>query len=314
MPSTPVYIIGGYLGAGKTSLVNDILHQAAGQRLAIIVNDFGAVNIDADLILARDEQVIELSGGCLCCRMDQDLSTILMDLSAQDRHFDAIIVEASGVGKPATLAACVPLIDSYHVGGVIVLCDGTSILRQMTDRYIGDLVCDQLSAGDLIVLNKMDLVPVSDLTEIQTEILTKSPATRFFATRFAHVPLDLLFNQNPMLKPENGDKQITPAATIFISAVLEGHMVDAHDLAKALTTPSLRVQRAKGFVYDREKMQMILQVSGAQWSVAPPVKPQLAASGGREDQTRIICIGARGDMDMTALRSLADQFQLQVRI
>jgi G3E family GTPase len=314
MVSTPVFIIGGYLGAGKTSLVNQILQQAAGQKLAVIVNDFGAVNIDVDLILARDEQVIELSGGCLCCRLDQDLSTILMDLSAQRSQFDAIIVEASGVARPATLAATIPLIESYHIGGVIVLCDCGSILRQMTDRYIGDLVCDQLSAGDLIILNKIDLVPDSDITSIQAQIVTLSPAAKFFAASHAQVPLDVIFLAHQILKSDNLDRQPAQADIIFVSAVLEGPMVNAQDLAKALTGSSIKVHRAKGFVYDRNKMPMVLQVAGDQWSVTPAASLCRLPTGALERQTSIVCIGARGEMDLGALRRLADQFHLQVRI
>ena len=313
MQSTPVFIIGGYLGAGKTSLVNHILGQASDKKLAIIVNDFGSVNIDADLILARDEQVIELTGGCLCCQLDRDLSAILMDLTAQDRRFDAILVEASGVAKPSGLAAAIPLIDFYCMGAVIIMCDAASITRRMKDRYVGDLVCDQVRSSDLIILNKADLVPEIGLVEIQMQLMALSPGAELFAAKHAQVPLDVIFNASQILHAEQLDRQKGPAGSIFISAVLHGHFVDAQALARALSASSIRLQRAKGFVYDRNGACMILQVTGDQWSLqqAAPSRPRAGADP--ENQTRIVCIGVRGEMDMSALSQLADQFQLQVR-
>ena len=314
MRSTPVFIIGGYLGAGKTSLVNNILHQAADKKLAIIVNDFGAVNIDASLILARDEQVIELTGGCLCCRLDQDLSSILMDLAAQGRPFDAIIVEASGVAKPAGLAACIPLIETYHIGAVIIICDAASVIRQMKDRYVGDLVCDQISSSDLIILNKMDLVAETDLAAIQMQLVALSPRAKVFAARQAQVPLDVIFDATLLLQSNRTDREKGSADSIFVSIGLEGDSVDAEGLARALTASSVRLQRAKGFVHDGNGTRMILHVTGDQWALSPSALSRPLAGSHVENRTRIVCIGARGDMDLGALNRLADQFQLQDRI
>ena len=107
---TPVTIIGGYLGAGKTTLVNHLLRNAQGRRLAILVNEFGELPIDADLIEARDDDIISLSGGCVCCSYGNDLIMAMMDMARMEPRPDHIVLEASGVALPAAIASSLSLL------------------------------------------------------------------------------------------------------------------------------------------------------------------------------------------------------------
>ena len=152
----PLTVIGGYLGAGKTTLVNGILSQAEGRRFAVIVNDFGSINIDAGLIRAREGDTISLTNGCMCCSGSDGTAAALARILSRAGEFDHILIEASGVAEPGKIA------QNAHgfrlpLEGVIVLADAEQIRAQAANRYVGDVVRRQLRQADLIVLNKVDL-------------------------------------------------------------------------------------------------------------------------------------------------------------
>ncbi|MCB1346878.1 MAG: GTP-binding protein, partial [Rhodobacteraceae bacterium] len=117
----PVTLLGGYLGAGKTTLVNHLLRHAEGQRLAVLVNDFGDLPIDADLIEARDEDLMTLAGGCVCCTVGDDLGETLRALCARDPRPDQLLIETSGVALPGALAGALSLMRDVALAAVVVL-------------------------------------------------------------------------------------------------------------------------------------------------------------------------------------------------
>ena len=119
----PVTVVGGYLGAGKTTLVNSLLRQADGRRLAVMVNEFGALPIDASLVEAADDRIVSLTGGCVCCSYGEDLVSSLVMLAALEPRPDHVLLEASGVAFPGAIAGTVGLLQDFALDGAVVLAD-----------------------------------------------------------------------------------------------------------------------------------------------------------------------------------------------
>src|ERR1700744_4083449 len=154
----PVTLIGGYLGAGKTTLVNHLLRNADGRRLAVLVNEFGELPIDADLIEARDGNLLSISGGCICCSFGSDLLGALLQLKDRADAIDHLLIETSGVALPASIVQSLALLPDLALDGVIVVADAETIEQRSRDRYMADTVLAQLAGADIILLNKIDLV------------------------------------------------------------------------------------------------------------------------------------------------------------
>ncbi|MEE3504057.1 CobW family GTP-binding protein [Acidiphilium acidophilum] len=153
-----VTLVGGFLGAGKTTLVNHILRHDPRRRIGVLVNDFGAINIDADLIAAREGDAIRLTNGCLCCGVGDSLSRALIEMLAQSVRPGHLLIEASGVAEPWRIAELIGAAHEFAPPTTLVVVDGSRIEVQLADRYIGDLARSQIESADLLVLNKMDLV------------------------------------------------------------------------------------------------------------------------------------------------------------
>jgi G3E family GTPase len=186
----PFTVIGGFLGAGKTTLLNRLLRGATGRRFAVLVNDFGALDIDGGLVADHGGDTIALANGCLCCTIGDSLVTTLLSLLERPERFDHIVVEASGVADPGRIADLAVLEPRLARDGVIVVVDAAEVRARAADRRVGDTITRQLAAADLLVLNKTDLA--HDLAVLRGWLSTHSAAPLLEA-RHADVPLDLLF-------------------------------------------------------------------------------------------------------------------------
>src|SRR5260370_3946748 len=186
----PFTVIGGFLGAGKTTLLNRLLRGATGRRFAVMVNDFGALDIDGRLVADHSGDTIALANGCLCCTIGDSLVTTLLALLERPQRFDHIVVEASGVADPGRIAVLAVLEPRLARDGVIVVVDAAQVRERAADRRVGDTVMRQLGSADLLVLNKLDLA--HDLAVLRSWLSTHSAAPVLEA-RHADVPLDLLF-------------------------------------------------------------------------------------------------------------------------
>ena len=153
----PLTILGGYLGAGKTTLVNRLLSGTHGKRLTVLVNDFGAVNIDADLIAAHNGDTISLANGCACCQLQDDALKQLQELAASTAPPDHIVVEASGAGEPAKLAYLGFGVTGLQLSGIYVAIDAETIAFKQNDKFTGKLVKRQIAQADFCLLTKTDL-------------------------------------------------------------------------------------------------------------------------------------------------------------
>jgi G3E family GTPase len=153
----PLTVIGGFLGAGKTTLLKHLLVNAGGRRLAVLVNDFGAINIDAALVRAAGADSIELSNGCVCCSLGDDLVAQLVALEKSAQKFDHVVIEASGVGDPWKIAQIGMVAGGYRLDSVIVVIDTETIAERLKDELMADSVVRQVARADILVANKSDI-------------------------------------------------------------------------------------------------------------------------------------------------------------
>ena len=157
----PVTLIGGYLGAGKTSLLNHLLTHAGGERMAVLVNDFGALGLDAALVARRDADTVTLTNGCVCCSIADDFGAALDAQVRAGEPPERIVVETSGVAEPAKTARYASGWPGVRLDAILTVVDLETIRARAKDRFVGDLVVRQVESADLIVANKSDRVDAS---------------------------------------------------------------------------------------------------------------------------------------------------------
>jgi G3E family GTPase len=236
----PFSVIGGFLGAGKTTLLNHLLRGATGRRFAVMVNDFGALDIDGRLVADHGGDTIALANGCLCCTIGDSLVTTLLSLLERPERFDHVVVEASGVADPGRIADLAVLEPRLARDGVIVVVDAAHVRERAADRRVGDTVTRQLAAADLLVLNKVDLA--HDLAALHGWLSTHSAAPVLEA-RHADVPLDLLFGLD-----RHGGPAGCGTADSFASWSYEWPQPVERETVLAMLRDAAGVLRAKGIV------------------------------------------------------------------
>ncbi len=295
----PVTIIGGYLGAGKTTLVNHLLRNADGRRIAVLVNEFGALPIDEDLIEAQDDDLISIAGGCICCSFGDDLTAALQSLGTLTTPPDHVLVECSGVAMPGAIAWSLSLIDTVSHDSTVVLLSAETGHDQARDDYIGDTITRQLVAADLILLTKADLVGDAALTPIKDWLKGIAPQAQALGISQGRIAPDLLFgpqltNAEPgTTRPGSKPPGTEHADTLFDSLVLPCPMpLNGETLAQTLADPTLGVTRAKGFFLSAEGTHRALQLVGSRWDIT---------SAAANVPLGIVCIGLKGQFDRDAL-------------
>ncbi len=300
----PVTVLGGYLGAGKTTLVNHVLRNASGLRIAVLVNDFGDIGIDADLIESRDGDVINLSGGCVCCSFGSDLMAALMRLPQMAPRPDRVLIETSGVALPRAVGRTVTLVTGLALDAVIVVADAETLRDRAADRYVGDTVHAQLRDADLVLLNKIDLCTADAVERLHGWLREAAPRATVIDTERGAVAIELLFGDDAVagraasLAPSRLAAPAVPrAGAVFetLSWIFDAP-VDAQALAVALASPELGLARAKGFVTGRDGRGWLVQAVGRHVELSP--RDPSPAEGGR-----LACIGARGRFDRSAIEA-----------
>lgn len=188
MTPLPMSVVSGYLGAGKTTFINRLLAGDHGLRLMILVNDFGAINIDANLMTSASDDTIALTNGCVCCTMGADLFMALGDALDRRPRPDHLIVEASGVADPARIANAALAEPDLAYAGILTLVDGLQIQALSQDAMIGPQIRDQIACADLLVVSKLptlpdalaqDLARISDAAAVLAQTAA-DPATLLF--------------------------------------------------------------------------------------------------------------------------------------
>ena len=189
----PFTVIGGFLGSGKTTLLNYLLSQSSGIRCAVLVNDFGDLNIDESLISSHDGQTISLANGCVCCSISNDFNQTMINLVKRIEEFDQVVVEASGVSEPARIMDIARLDPELSPSGIVVLVDAAEVQNFSTDCYISNTVIKQLQTAELLIVNKIDLVSKEKLAELEAWLEEVSPAAVRLKTSGGVVPVEMIF-------------------------------------------------------------------------------------------------------------------------
>ena len=188
----PILLVTGFLGAGKTTVVNHLLAHAEGRRIAAVVNDFGAINIDAELIAGASDGVVSLSNGCICCSLEGDLLRTLATLLRRDPRPEFIVIETSGIADPSDIVRNLmdPLIwQEAPLETVLCVVDATTSAETLNDA----LLRSQLRAADVVALSKVDLVDAADRAQLRDAIRAQRPAAVVVDALHGEVPAALLF-------------------------------------------------------------------------------------------------------------------------
>jgi G3E family GTPase len=193
----PVTVLTGYLGAGKTTLLNRILSQDHDQKFAVIVNEFGQIGIDNDLVVGADEEVFEMNNGCICCTVRGDLIRIIEGLLKRRGKFDAILVETTGLADPAPVAQTffvdADVREAARLDAVVTIADAKWLTERLRDAPEAK---NQIAFADVIILNKTDLVDADALREIEAHIRAINPYAKLHTTVNCAVPLDAVLGRN----------------------------------------------------------------------------------------------------------------------
>jgi G3E family GTPase len=193
----PVTVLTGYLGAGKTTLLNRILSEPHGKKYAVIVNEFGEIGIDNDLVVGADEEVFEMNNGCICCTVRGDLVRILDGLMRRKGKFDAIIVETTGLADPAPVAQTFFMDENVgrktRLDAVVTVADAKWLSERLKDAPEAK---NQIAFADVILINKTDLVSPGELAEVEARIRGINPYAKLHKTQRAQIALNEVLGRN----------------------------------------------------------------------------------------------------------------------
>ncbi len=192
----PVTVLTGYLGAGKTTLLNRILSENHGQKYAVVINEFGELGVDNDLVVDTDEEVFEMNNGCICCTVRGDLIRIVGGLMKRRDKFDGIIIETTGLANPAPVAQTFFVDDTVkektRLDAIVTVVDAKHLPQRLLDSHEA---ADQLAFADVIVLNKIDLVTPDELAAVEVQIRKINKFAKIHYSTKSNVPIAELLNQ-----------------------------------------------------------------------------------------------------------------------
>lgn len=204
--AVPLATVGGYLGVGKTTLINQLLTQAEGRRYVVFVNDFGAINIDVELVETRRSDRISFANGCVCCTLNEDFVAAVVDIASGDDPVDGILIEASGVADPRAMEASLRALEA---AGYVRLDTALYVIDAdqfgALDYISSETVIDHAAASDMVLINKADLVSTAVLDGITETLAVAAPFTTSLATTQCKIATELLFGNLARMqkRPEN---------------------------------------------------------------------------------------------------------------
>jgi G3E family GTPase len=300
----PVTVITGFLGSGKTTLLNHILKNFEDYKVAVLVNEFGDINIDSQLLVAVEEDMIELTNGCICCTINGNLAEAVYRILERDSPVDYLIVETTGIADPLPIALTflgTDLRDLTHLDSIITVVDAETFTP--TEHFKSDAVMSQIIYGDIIILNKTDLVPEAAVSQLEKELGSVKEGARVLRSEYGKVPLSLILGVN---LAETGSSVATLAAEQpteqhlkndgFMSVSFEGDRPMAIKRFQQFLDHQLpsTVFRAKGILWFAESPKRhLFQLSGKRFSLddadwTTPPKNQIVLIGRKLDALFLI--------------------------
>lgn len=259
----PVTVLTGFLGAGKTTLLNSILSQDHGYKCAVIINEFGAISIDHQLVVGIDEEILELNNGCLCCRVRGDLIKSLGDLLNRQKRFDYVLIETTGLADPGPVAGTfktTELADRLRLDGIVTVADAKFLEKELADAAEAKA---QIAFADVILLNKTDLATPAELDRIEGRIRKMNPLARIRRTEHSQIPVAELLNikahalQNA-LKLEDHDHEhdhehVHHDEHVRSFFIVDDRPLDLHKLetwlSQVIQTMGPNIYRSKGILH-----------------------------------------------------------------
>ena len=316
LPTVKLTLLAGFLGAGKTTLLNQLVRAEHGVRVGVIVNDFGEINIDAELVASTDGDTVTLANGCICCTIRDDLLLTLFRLLHRDDAPEHVLIECSGVSDPAAVLRGFEearLYDIVDIDAVVVVVDA----EQMTTLEFRDepLALHQLAVADLVVLNKTDLVDAEGLDVVKRKVLQTVPGVRVLESVRGNVNFDLLlgvgrFDPDRMLPGPSGvhvhdagadDHEHHDHDTVYARwSFTSERPLQPDRVRAALDALPLGVYRAKGILYvqGEPNRRVVVQVVGRR------IEVDLGEHWGEaEKRSQLVAIGLREGVDADALES-----------
>jgi G3E family GTPase len=302
--SVPILLVAGFLGVGKTTVVNHLLAHAQGRRIAAVVNDFGAINIDAELIAGAADGVVALSNGCICCSLEGDLLRTLASLLRRDPRPEFIVIETSGVADPTDIVRNLmdPLIfREAPLETVLCVIDATTSLAALDDA----LVRSQLRAADVVALSKVDLVDAAACARLRDALRSLRPAVVVVDAPHGEIPAALLFPLEPDRVPqprEVGPRRPTADRFETLSWTSE-RPLSLPRLRAAIGRLAPKLVRAKGLFETVEQpgQFMVFQFAGGRATLAPGGPPATGMS-----RARIVFIAEIGVLPRTELDGIME--------
>ncbi len=311
----PITILTGFLGSGKTTLLNRILNGGHGLRVAMLINDFGATNIDTELIVDGERNVISLANGCICCQIRDDLIEAVMDVMSRPERVEYLIIEASGVADPSAIAMTFTLPafrESIRLDSVISVIDAEQIFAHPDKEQLLRLKLRQIAFSDLVILNKVDLIEEAEIKEIKTWINQYVRRVRVVEAKYCDVPYEILLSvgrfdperlamsgdSNTYEPGSNGyydDDHVQPFSTWRYESDQPHSLKALHQTVAKLPEG---VYRTKGVVYatDAPRQRAVLQMVGRRVEVTLE-----SGWGDQMPRTQIMAIGAPGSIDAETL-------------
>ena len=299
----PILLVTGFLGAGKTTVVNHLLAHAEGRRIAAVVNDFGAINIDAELIAGASDGVVSLANGCICCSLEGDLLRTLAALLRRDPRPEFIVIETSGVADPADIVRNLmdPVIwQEAPLETVLCVLDATTPAQTLNDDA---LLRSQVRAADVVALSKVDLADATSRAQLRDAVRVLRPAAVMVDALNGEVPPALLFPVDPDRVPAPRElAPRRPSADRFETlSWTSDRPVSLPRLQQAIGRLAPKIARAKGLFETVEQpgRLMVFQLAGGRATLAPGGLP---AAG--TPRTRIVFIAELGILSAAEIESI----------
>jgi G3E family GTPase len=283
-------VIGGYLGAGKTTLVNHLLRTGTGLRTLVLVNDFGAVAVDAELVEADDGGVLTLVNGCVCCSLSSPLADTFETIRAMQPAPELVVLETSGVADPAPVAhhATTP---GFRLDGIVVVADASTVRRRAADELVGRTVLRQLAAADLVVLNRADLAAPGHIEGLEPWLDLVAPGADRVPTEHGRVAPEVVIGSGGCPPPLSGEDLPVHDRWVWNP----GSPLDRAALAEVLDALPSSVVRVKGFVAlaDEPTRRTLVQRVDRRATMAPG-RPW---EDGAPPRSALVVLGLPGSLD-----------------